>query len=56
MYGQCKHGISCRWGSCHIDAEGKNLSRAESEGGVLEVPVELNQFSTDIMWNLKKNT
>jgi tRNA-dihydrouridine synthase 3 len=56
-YGYCPSGFMCRFGDSHIDRLHKiNKKRSEEEGGVLEVPQEINHLNKSVQLQLRKKT
>jgi hypothetical protein len=53
-FGQCPAGITCRWASCHITPEGLSVKRGAEEGGVVDIPAEMNQLPTTVIMQLQK--
>jgi len=56
LYGVCRMGALCRFGSCHIDSvTGANKERPETDGGLVAPPEETNTLSKETQALLRKN-
>jgi hypothetical protein len=56
LFGHCRMGAMCRFGSGHINpTTGENLTRPQEAGGVIAPPEEINELSKETQVLLRKN-